>query len=94
MSNENKTETKTPRTIEAIQADLDRNERSWESAREYFGAMWSCDIQASLTRQSLNGNLEALRKEMREARTAASEARAQELKAARVDPSQSHRYTW
>ena len=52
------------RTVVEIQAAIERNKTDYEDCRKYFGAMWDCDIQASLFRQSSNAHLETLRAEL------------------------------
>jgi len=52
------------RTKAEIQVDIDRNNVQFDETRKYFGAMWSCDVQASMFRQSSNAHLDALRAEL------------------------------
>ena len=52
------------RTIAQIQADIDTNEAQFADCRKYFGAMWNCDVQAHMFRQSSNGILRRLKEEL------------------------------
>jgi hypothetical protein len=53
------------RSVSEILGDIRTNQASFDSTREYFGAMWNCDVQASMFRQSSYKQLEQLRAELK-----------------------------